>query len=40
LWLNLKKWKMEIYQIGPELEEYVTIRNLYCLSLGSAKFIG
>jgi len=40
VWLNLKKWKVEINQIGPELEAYVTRRNLYCLFLGSAKFIG
>lgn len=40
VWLNLKKLKVEINQICPKLEAYVTRRNLYCLSLGSAKFIG
>lgn len=24
VWLNVKKWKVEINQIGPQLEAYVT----------------
>lgn len=39
VWLNLKKLKVDINQICPKLEAYVTRRNPYCLSLGSAKFI-